>query len=278
MLKDLAGNLWSIDSRIWKTLVPLLFRPGFLSTEFLRGRRVRYLPPLRTYLVLSLIFLILSSSGLSWVSTPVNSEPGTGQNLHLGLSEDSPFLEINPDKAQAENTDADEDICASMQLELTKWLEDKRIQQHLYQKCQKIQLDHGASLEKSIVDNIPGMMFFFLPLLALFLKLLYLLSRHYYVEHLLFLVHFHAFVFLILIINTLLTLTSQLLPISEPLVDWLTGLGIVYVPVYLFIALKKFYAQSRAITTVKYLVLVFGYITSLALSLASVLVYSALTL
>ena len=53
---------------------------------------------------------------------------------------------------------------------------------------------------EAIVHNIPRAMFVFLPLLALFMKLLYWRPKRYYVEHLLFLVHNHAFVFLALAI------------------------------------------------------------------------------
>ena len=48
-------------------------------------------------------------------------------------------------------------------------------------------------------------MFVFLPLLALVMKLLYWRPKRFYVEHLLFLVHNHAFVFLALTIMGLLS-------------------------------------------------------------------------
>ena len=62
--------------------------------------------------------------------------------------------------------------------------------------CAKIAEDSGAELGKSVVHNIPRAMFVFLPLLALVMKLLYWRPKRYYVEHLLFLIHNHAFVFL----------------------------------------------------------------------------------
>src|SRR5579862_5007507 len=40
-------DLTHADSRLWQTLIALLFRPGFLTREFLEGRRARYLPPVR---------------------------------------------------------------------------------------------------------------------------------------------------------------------------------------------------------------------------------------
>ena len=50
---------------------------------------------------------------------------------------------------------------------------------------------------ETLARNIPKAMFVFLPLLALCMKLIYWRPRRYYVEHLLFMVHNHTFVFLV---------------------------------------------------------------------------------
>jgi len=47
------------DSRVWRTLLYLLTRPGLLTREFLAGRRVSYLPPFRLYLVISVVFFLV---------------------------------------------------------------------------------------------------------------------------------------------------------------------------------------------------------------------------
>jgi len=54
-------DLTHADSRLWGTVGALLFKPGFLTCEFLAGRRVKYLPPLRLYLVLSLLFFVVAA-------------------------------------------------------------------------------------------------------------------------------------------------------------------------------------------------------------------------
>ncbi len=48
------------DSRLWRTLWYLLGRPGFLTREFFEGKRVRYLPPFRLYLVISVLFFLVA--------------------------------------------------------------------------------------------------------------------------------------------------------------------------------------------------------------------------
>ncbi len=45
--------------------VPLAFRPGLLTSEYLRGRRTYYTPPFRMYLTLSVVFFLVTSLGSS---------------------------------------------------------------------------------------------------------------------------------------------------------------------------------------------------------------------
>ena len=60
LLREAFGDLLELDSRIWRTLVPLLIRPGQLTHDYLQGRRARYMPPFRTYLVLSVMFFVVA--------------------------------------------------------------------------------------------------------------------------------------------------------------------------------------------------------------------------
>jgi Protein of unknown function (DUF3667) len=59
-LREAAGRYVALDGRLWRTLIPLLFRPGFLTREYLAGRRRRYIRPARLFLVASLfLFAVL---------------------------------------------------------------------------------------------------------------------------------------------------------------------------------------------------------------------------
>lgn len=59
MLHDIADTIFNIDSRIFHTLVPLYFRPGFLTGEYFAGRRTRYVTPFRLYFFLSVLAFFL---------------------------------------------------------------------------------------------------------------------------------------------------------------------------------------------------------------------------
>jgi hypothetical protein len=54
------GDIFELDSRLWRTLIPLFTRPGALTRDYLEGRRARYMPPFRTYLVLSIVFFLVA--------------------------------------------------------------------------------------------------------------------------------------------------------------------------------------------------------------------------
>lgn len=49
-------NYLSLDTRLGRSIVPFLFKPGFLTKEFVQGRRVSYLNPFRFYLFISIFF------------------------------------------------------------------------------------------------------------------------------------------------------------------------------------------------------------------------------
>lgn len=54
-------ELFGLDGRVWRTLGTLLFKPGVLTIEYLRGRRRRSLSPLRVYLASTLLFFFVLS-------------------------------------------------------------------------------------------------------------------------------------------------------------------------------------------------------------------------
>lgn len=55
VLSDLADIVFNVDSRIFRSLWDLYLRPGFLTTEYLAGRRARYVTPFRLFFFLCVI-------------------------------------------------------------------------------------------------------------------------------------------------------------------------------------------------------------------------------
>lgn len=86
---DFLDTIFNIDSRILHTFFPLYFRPGYLSTEYFSGRRVRYVTPFRLYFFLSVaaFFCIQASLNLSELGKQIKFDENDGLASASTLSE-----------------------------------------------------------------------------------------------------------------------------------------------------------------------------------------------
>ena len=50
---------FSLDTKFWRTLIPLLISPGKVSKDYIEGKRVRYTNPFRFYLATTIIFFLI---------------------------------------------------------------------------------------------------------------------------------------------------------------------------------------------------------------------------
>ena len=80
-LKEFIHDLLALDSKLARTIPALLFRPGFLTQEYIAGRRERYLIPSRLYLLTA--FLVFFALG-SFLHTQLESITG-GKSEHVGI-------------------------------------------------------------------------------------------------------------------------------------------------------------------------------------------------
>jgi len=338
LLRDLLGDITNFDSRIWRTLKPLAFRPGTLTVEFLRGRRTHYSPPFRMYLILSVAFFLLTTVGGSSPGDALNFDVGNdgdgGANITLGPAEQTPpapgtadskdaaaktpatVPKLDPqrqrivdeivkriparDRERARTELAKEfgaltpeqiapvqrfvdDPCSPENLKIGFGPEGKKTEDRLREACRKIAAD-GKGFGRAVYENIPKMMFIFLPLIAVVMFVLYLGSGRYYVEHLLFFVHFHAFFFLAGIAVLLLERVSTVFantaagPGLKAAESVLTAVLVFYVPYYLYRAMRRVYGQGRIVTLMKYSLLTIGYLVFMTLTVVGLLAYTALTL
>ncbi|TAF68193.1 MAG: DUF3667 domain-containing protein [Cytophagales bacterium] len=65
ILKDFLDDLWQIDSRFARSVIPFLFQPGKLTNEYAKGRRKHYVTPIRIYLVFSFLYFFIFSIFIS---------------------------------------------------------------------------------------------------------------------------------------------------------------------------------------------------------------------
>jgi hypothetical protein len=285
------------DSRLWRTLWYLLSRPGFLTREFFSGRRMSYLPPFRLYLVISVVFfLVVGRPDGKVIHLDGDTGPERIEKLRAAASEleqetgpASDALKVAAaelkKQAQAESdalTPGSARRPADDRSSLLKLCEKlKRTDTsvfnpyaRLYNACTRVIEDSGAELRKSVVHNIPRAMFVFLPVLALVMWLLYWHPQRHYVEHLLFLIHNHAFVFLLLAMMALL----EMIPFISEHRGLLETATWLYMTWYLYRAMRNYYGQGRALTLAKYFTIGFAYISAGVLVLLLTALYSAITI
>jgi hypothetical protein len=260
--QEATEDLTHADSRLWSTILALLFKPGFLTREFLSGRRARYLPPLRLYLVLSvLFFLVLGFSHQARIVSIKSRDNGTS-SVELVRPDEAEAFAAKPGETPQQREDR---ICnpdydgpaPSFFLPLLK------------QGCRRFLADGGRTASEAFVHNLPRALFILLPALALVMKVLYWRPRHYYVEHLLFFLHNHAFGFLVF---ALLIQTTRFVP--PAIGKWLTIIVWLYVPYYLFVSMRRVYGQGRLLTFAKLAVLSITYFICAVLTLAVTGAYS----
>jgi hypothetical protein len=291
-LRIATEDVTHADSRLWRTLAALLFKPGFLTREFLDGRRARYLPPVRLYLVLSVVFFVmLAATGRTPDEAHVTPETRAGlaearQAAAQARAAGAPLVLIaTPAAAGAapaagvgpgtpgEHTysvfEGDPEHCKLINYN-GPW--QSTLRPLFVRSCIQATRDRGRSLLQSFLHNLPRAMFLFLPLLAGVMMLLYWHPRHYYVEHLLFCVHNHAFAFLAVLLAVLL---SALLPFAAPLIGWVATL---YMAWYLFRSMRVMYRQGRLRTGAKLAVLSLVYLVAGALMVGATALYAFVTL
>jgi hypothetical protein len=144
-------------------------------------------------------------------------------------------------------------------------------EQFLLDKQNKFQ-KNTALFEAAFNRRLPKVMFFLLPIVAIILKLLYVRSDRLLIEHFIFSLHLHSFLFLILSLNIPLEIFFR-----NTLADWVSDLVRVLILVYLFIAMKRHYVQGVGKTIGKFTALLAMYLLAVAVALSGLFLHTFFT-
>ncbi len=306
LIRDAFGDLLELDSRIWQTLIPLAIRPGQLTRDYLRGRRARFMPPFRTYLVLSvLFFLVAFFDPQETLSILFEAEPAASpeqieektaarQELLDELVDEGIVVRAKPvDETETESASGirfsanGKEVKESCQLDsfdetrMPAWLARRLTKERLKVMCDRMIAQDGAGLRgfaDKMLENVPAGLFILLPLMALILNILYPLSKRYYVEHLLFVIHYHAFFFLALITQILSLRLAALIGLSERVDNAIVSVFSIYIVVYLYRAMRRVYEQGHWATVPKFIILLIAYMTGLSLILVVAAIFAAFSI
>ena len=343
IMHDVADTILNIDSRIFRTLLPLYFRPGYLSMEYFAGRRVRYVTPFRLYFFLSVAAFLLIQIGLdSSLDLARSMVQLSGANTDIASARTAADVEKVRDaalaKLEAEKTagslpqasveridheeqqlrkaadkrlrklteqppatssggDAEDHENFNVQFNDQTWDAEKNpIRISWLPNFLNAKLNNAAGRMKENLPRIkkdpkpfllgtfgvlPQVLFVLMPLFALLLKIFYIFKRRLYMEHLIVALHSHSFIFISLVLITLVMLARSwayaAVPWLAALLGWVLFAMWWWLPIYLFLMQKKVYKQGWFFTTVKYaaigicytIMITLGVVTALMVSLAT---------
>ncbi len=267
VLDSLAG--W--DGKIPTTLWLLVRHPGRLTTEFLAGRRARYLRPLRLYLTLSLVYFVALS--LDW------SPSGRSLNLQMSGPADSAAVRDSIAEALSDsigNAQADSLLDARVaraRARRASGAEDtttvtSHLKREFERRAERLRAmpkeERNRAFTSAFFGQLPNMVFALVPLFALLLRLAYRRAPLFYAEHLVHALHLHAFAMLAL---TAVHFTPG---------GWST-IPFLALPAYVWLALRRVYGGSRLRTTAKLTLVLGGYtvalITAVSLMAAGIILF-----
>jgi hypothetical protein len=98
VVRDFLDTVFEYDGRLWRTLVPLMVRPGYLSVEFLQGRRVRYVNPFRLFFFLTVIAFFAAQFRFD---VSVGDTDGVGVSLRSEIASAATVEEVELKRAEA---------------------------------------------------------------------------------------------------------------------------------------------------------------------------------
>jgi hypothetical protein len=166
IVDEIAGEFLQFDSKLVRTLLTLVFRPGFLAREYFEGRRQRYVRPFRLYLGASVLYFLV----LAVLTARMPERFGHGflasADAIEALRQWTPFAAAHPlGKAGGPE---------------------------LAERMWQVFLQYGPKVQMLAI-----------PLYACLLWWVYRDARRTYAEHFVFALHLHAFQFMLNLVTAL---------------------------------------------------------------------------
>jgi len=301
VIVDLLNEFLNWDSKFFRTLALLLVRPWKLTNDFLAGHRVRYVHPLRLYLLASILFFFavnywaksihlqpgkLTSENRAQIEAALDTQkltPEQRAKVEQALS----MANMPPEVAAimaAKRKDTTPEETATPQATPTskatatplvdfgptknrstpfeKWIETRA--------KEKIG-EHGTNLQlfvKTLISNLPYMMLCCIPLFALVLKILYIRRHIFYIDHLIYALHIHSFAYVATILIILTTIGSNRVAAGE-FAGWIIAVLWLTFAVQIFLSIRRVYRQSWVISIFKFIFGGFVYLIVLSVALAA---------
>lgn len=294
-IKEILGDFFAYDSRLSNSLIPLLKNPGQLSIDYIKGQRASHIHPIRFYLVVSFIMFFLMSlenwkedftQGSEDINLTLNESgidlKNANENsvsLFLDSSEISDSLIHN-----SKENFTDRFVLFFLEIKnnnvktydeiLEKYSFEKRlVDVFIFKRAKDYTNFSNEKLSEIIYEKIPIVAFIYMPFFVIFLNFLNRKQDILYLEHLVFTFHVQTVLFMLLAIGTFISLF--MVKIGETVLD--ISVFIVF-PVYLYIALKRFYHyKNHKRATLMFITTNIGYVIGAILAFLANIIFAFLS-
>jgi hypothetical protein len=283
-------DLTHYENAFWRTIRNLLFKPSALTKEYLSGKRLSYLAPVRLYIFISFItFLLIAMFPLHVDEDTTESlKPESVQKqtttITKSLKENKDVKALlNSESISSEDKKAIEDVLSNPKTNKQSVIqfgyksvnqldsiqkygpESKKLSDFSYWINRKIQLikDKNTGREasdkfiESFIHNLPKILFIIMPFFAFFLWIFHNKKRWYYFDHGIFTLHYFSFLLLIFLILFSIGKIGNLIEnnIISFVINCFTFIGIVWMFYYFFPAHHRFYGETRIVSLFKSVIL-----------------------
>lgn len=284
LLTHFFNDITHFDGKFFTSIKVLVLKPGFLSKEYVIGKRASYLNPIRMYVFTSAIFFLIffsiykvdeksldirnTISG-NTVTQITNMDSVKFSEFTKKINNGKPMTRAEF-KAYADTLNSvsfhiapghyssrqQYDSLLKAGIKKHNWFERQLVYKDI-ELNEKYKSDPKLifpAIVNSFIHSLPQMLFVLLPLFALILKLVYIRRKQfYYVDHAIFTIHLYVFIFLMMLLTFGIAKLRAFLHWQ-----WLQFLGLLLVLsifFYFYKALRNFYKQRRAKTILKYFIL-----------------------
>ena len=282
VIADVLESFLNWDSKFFTTIALLILKPWRLTNEFLAGKRVRYVNPLRLYLLASILFFFAvnyGAKGLRFEPGKLNPKdraeleadlkkedlpPAAREKLEALLLESSPLPTASPSPnapspSPAPETDKQKQEYgkigerpfvvfdeAKSTTPFERWIEAR---------AQEKMGEHGTKMGlfiATLFSNLPYMMLCCIPLFAFVLKILYIRRHIFYIDHLIYALHIHTFAYVGIMLIVLATIgLNRTAP--GPIAGWTIALLWIVFVMQIFLSIRRVYRQGWFISAFKFL-------------------------
>ena len=286
LLVHYVQDLFHYDGKTWHSFTTLIRKPGQVPKEYLEGKRLSNIDPVRFYIFSSTVFFILFFTVVAGDTTVELSSASEElrERLHY-LEKEKEYLAGHPDTGKvnvliqsvAEDLDSLQRVTGDTATSGFRFTMPEEAEQDsagwLYKLLVKRSEERQKELDEKYAGNVnkafrdlvdeflhklPQLIFLSLPFFALFLKILYLPRRIRYVDHLVFSVYQYAYFYSLMIFYTIAQwlVTKANLDFIIEIFDYLVLVFVVYLFVYLYLSMKRFYSGRGGLLLLRFIILI----------------------